>query len=139
MTDQRRHDQGDWGESHLDPHEQADAERNLDDPSAGDDEPWSPPDRQPRGVELLGVETEEGETLDQRVMQEEPEPGTAYGAPDASEDREAERMVGGDDPDAIPAEQDVLGGPIGDDTIAVGEGPEASAMHVIEEESEPEV
>jgi hypothetical protein len=90
-------------------------------------------------VELLGLETEEGETLDQRVMQEEPEPGTAYGAPDASEDREAERMVGGDDPDAIPAEQDVLGGPIGDDTIAVGEGPEASAMHVIEEESEPEV
>jgi len=133
MSDQRRHDQGDWGASDLDPHERAEAELNLDDPSAGDDEPWSPPDRLPRGAELLGVETEEGETLDQRVMQEEHDPGTAYGAPDDRAEREADRMVGGDDPDAIPADQDVLGGSAGDDTGIDGDGPEAAAMRVVED------
>ncbi len=131
-----RDDEGDWGESDLDPQERRDADLNLDDPSAADDEPWSPPDRQPRGAELVGVETDGGETLDQRVMQEQHESGTAYGAPDGSAEREAERMVGGDDPDAIPAEQDVLGGPAGADQAYDGDGPEASAMRVVEEEAE---
>ncbi len=135
MTPQRNQDEGDWGETELDPHERADAERNLDDPSAGDDEPWSPPDRLPRGPELIGVETDGGETLDQRIGQEQPDPGTAYGAPDGGRaEREAERMVGGDDPDAIPADRDVLGGPAGDDAPFDGEGPEASAMRVVEDE-----
>ena len=136
MADNRRNDGGDWGEQDLDAREREDAEINLDDPSAGDDEPWSPPDRMPRGSEFVGLDTEDGETLDQRVMQEEHEPGTAYGAPDESAEREALRMVGGDDPDAIPADQDVLGGPAGDDTTYEGEGPEASAMRVVEEDSE---
>ena len=87
---------------------------------------------------MLGVETGEGETLDQRLLQEEHEQGTAYGAPDGSAEREAERMVGGDDPDAIPAEQDVLGGPAGDDAGLEVEGPEASAMRVVEEDAELE-
>jgi hypothetical protein len=132
MTPQRSQDEGDWGETELDPHERADAERNLDDPSAGDDEPWSPPDRLPRGSELIGVETDGGETLDQRIGQEQPDPGTAYGAPDARAERDAERMVGGDDPDAIPADRDVLGGQPGDDAPYDGDGPEASAMRVVE-------
>ena len=136
MADNRRNDGGDWGEQDLDAREREDAEINLDDPSAGDDEPWSPPDRMPRGAEFVGLDTEEGETLDQRVMQEEHERGTAYGAPDDSAEREAVRMVGGDDPDAIPADQDVLGGPAGDDTTYEGEGPEASAMRVVEEDSD---
>lgn len=136
MADNRRNDGGDWGEQDLDAREREDAEINLDDPSAGDDEPWSPPDRMPRGSEFVGLDTEEGETLDQRVMQEEHERGTAYGAPDDSAEREAVRMVGGDDPDAIPADQDVLGGPAGDDTTYQGEGPEASAMRVVEEDSD---
>jgi hypothetical protein len=136
MADNRSNDGGDWGEQELDPREREQAEVNLEDPSAGDDEPWSPPDRMPRGSEFVGLDTEDGETLDQRVMQEEHEPGTAYGAPDESAEREALRMVGGDDPDAIPADQDVLGGPAGDDTTYEGEGPEASAMRVVEEDSE---
>jgi hypothetical protein len=69
-------------------------------------------------------------------MQEEHESGTAYGAPDASAEREARRMVGGDDPDAIPADQDVLGGPAADDAVHAGEGPEAAAMRVVEEGAE---
>ena len=72
MTANRRTDgEGDWGRSDLDPQEQADADRFLDDPSAGDDEPWSPPDRLPRGAELIGTETDGGETLYQRLRQEQ--------------------------------------------------------------------
>lgn len=132
MTPQRSQDEGDWGETELDPHERADAELNLDDPSAGDDEPWSPPDRLPRGAELVGLDTGAGETLDQRIGQEQPDPGTAYGAPDRRAERDADRMVGGDDPDAIPADRDVLGGEAGDDAPYDGDGPEASAMRVVE-------
>ncbi len=129
----RSRDEGDWGETELDPHERADAELNLDDPSAGDDEPWSPPDRLPRGAELLGLDTGAGETLDQRISQEQHDPGTAYGAPDGGrEERAAERMIGGDDPDAIPADRDVLGGEAGEDAPYDGDGPEASAMRVVE-------
>lgn len=139
MTDNPNADEGDWGRSDLDPHEREEAERNLDDPSASADEPWSPPDRQPRGSEFVGIETEGGETLDQRISQEQHELGTAYGAPDDSAERESERMVGGDDPDAIPADQDVLGGATADDATHDGAaGPEASAMRVVEEESEPD-
>jgi hypothetical protein len=133
MSDNRTKDEGDWGENDLDPHERADAERFLEDPSAGDDEPWSPPDRQPRGSELVGVETDGGETLDQRIHQEQPDPGTAYGAPDDHAERDAARMVGGDDPDAIPADRDVLGGEAGEDEAYDGDGPESSAMRVVED------
>ena len=58
---------GDFGDTELDPQEQLDAETNLDDPSASDDEPWSPPDHEPRG---LG----EGDgSIDEELAEEEPE------------------------------------------------------------------
>ena len=133
-------DEGDWGELDLDAQERADAEINLDDPSAGDDEPWSPPDRMPRGTEFVGIDTGEGETLDERINQEQPEPGTAYGAPDGhaqvETDEESREMLGGDDPDAIPADQDVLGGAAADDRVVDGNGPEESAMRVVEDDAE---
>jgi hypothetical protein len=118
-------EQGDFGRNDLDPAEQADAERFLDDPSAGDDEPWSPPERLPRGAELIGTETEGGETLDQRLQQEEPEEQV---------DGEQIETVGGDDPDAIPADQDVLGGPAGSDDVRRGGSPEEDAMRVVEDD-----
>lgn len=132
----RQRNEGDWGETDLDPHEQEESDLNLEDPSAGADEPWSPPDRMPRGSEFLGVETGGGETLDQRINQELPDPGTAYGAADGRAERESARMVGGEDPDAIPADQDVLGGSVDEDASYDGDhdGPEGSAMHVVEEE-----
>lgn len=159
MNDQRHHDEGDWGRTELDPHERADADLNLDDPSAGDDEPWSPPDRQPRGSEFIGLDTGDGESLEQRLRQEEPEEGTAYGAPSRSEAAETDRtrgpMLGGDDPDAIPAWRDQLGvdpsdddaeGDYGDDTGYRDDrdygrdyddrdtgSPEERAMHLSEE------
>lgn len=117
-------DEGDWGETELDAHERADAQVNLDDPSAGDDEPWSPPDRQPRGAELAEVEDE---SLSVRLMQEQPDPTEVVGS-------DAEPMLGGDDPDAIPADEDVLGGDSygEDDSVDLDDetGPEAGAMHL---------
>lgn len=132
-------DEGDWGERDLDAHERADAEVNLDDPSAGDDEPWSPPDRMPRGSEFVGLDTGEGETLEERIHQEQPEAGTAYGAPDGHaqvESDDSQDMLGGDDPDAIPADQDVLGGAAADDSVVDGNSPEESAMRVVEDDAE---
>lgn len=130
MTENQSTDsEGDWGRTDLDPREQADAERFLDEPSASDDEPWSPPERMPRGPELIGVETDGGETLDQRLHQEQPE----------HEEDPDQPMAGGDDPDAIPADQDVLGGPASDrgatDSAYEGSSPEESAMRVVEDES----
>lgn len=114
------HSEGDWGQTELDAQERADAQVNLDEPSAGADEPWSPPDRQPRGAELAEVEDE---TLSMRLMQEEPESTDV-----------AAQMLGGDDPDAIPAEVDVLGGDADENVETLGldgeRGPEAGAMHL---------
>lgn len=111
--------EGDWGQTELDEAEQADADVNLDDPSAGDDEPWSPPDRQPRGAELAEVADE---TLSMRMMQEQPEA-----------DFEEGPLLGGDDPDAIPADEDVLGGDTDEDEsfdLDGDPGPESRAMHI---------
>ena len=94
----------------------ADAELYLDDPDATDDVPWTPPEQEPMGMEFLDDDGQE-ETIDQRIAQEEPETGTAYGAPesggqlDGPDNPDNVEMLGGDDPDAIPAEDDVLEGP----------------------------
>lgn len=116
--------EGDFGQTELDAAERADAEINLDEPSAGDDEPWSPPDRQPRGAEMAEVEDE---TLSMRLRQEEPDPT-------ATLEFEVQPRLGGDDPDAIAADDDVLGGDSygEDDSVDLDDepGPEAGAMHL---------
>lgn len=131
MTNDPNQSQGDWGRSDLDPAEQELADLELEDPESASGEPWSPPDRQPRPAEYAEVEGEE--TLDQRIRQEEPEIGTAYGDPDDADTRPTP-MAGGDDPDAIPAELDVLGGPAyeADDALQPGsQGPEGDAIHTV--------
>lgn len=85
--------------------EQADVADELD-------RGYSPPER-PRGVEAFGTTAEEqhqGESLEQRIRQEESDPNSAYGAPDNESglDDEDDR-VGGDDPDSIAAEDDFIG------------------------------
>lgn len=65
----------------------------------------------PAGVDAFGTTAYEqslDETIDQRILQEEPDPNSAYGAPD-NESGLDEDLVGGDDPDAISAEDDWLG------------------------------
>ncbi len=56
-------------------------------------------------------EEAEDETLEQRIRQEIPEDGTAYGAPDNESGLDPKPMAGGDDPDAIRADQDFVGDP----------------------------
>ena len=120
--DMTNRNEGDFGQTELDAAERATAEINLDEPSATDDEPWSPPDRHPRGAEMAEVEHE---TLSMRLMQEEPDPIATieYGAEPTSVS---------DDPDAIAPEDDVLGDGDGDQRINLDDesGPEAAAMHV---------
>ena len=75
--------------------------------------PWTaatPPHR-PQGVNAFGTTAYEEsleETIDQRILQEEPDPDSAYGAPRQRERPRRDR-VGGDDPDSIDAEDDWLG------------------------------
>lgn len=100
----------------LDPEQQERAENDLEMPESVDDVPWDPPYQRPMGAELLDEgDDADGETIDQRIRQEEPEDGTAYGSPGTRTEELAERgegeMLGGDDPDAIPADRDVLEGP----------------------------
>lgn len=80
------------------------------------DRGYSPPEKL-RGSIAHGVTAEEqgrDETIEERIHQEVPDPSTAYGAPDNESGLDVDR-VGGDDPDAIDAEDDWLGdGEVGD-------------------------
>ena len=74
------------------------------------DRGYSPNDR-PQGVTAHGTTAYEesvDETIDERIRQEVPDPDSAYGAPDNESGLDGDR-VGGDDPDAIDAEDDWLG------------------------------
>lgn len=127
MSDQtfdQQPDEDGFGVADRTPEQQEVAAVNLDDPESTDDVPWSPPDRAPIHAQFPDDPAEE--TIDQRIAQEVPEDGTAYGAPEpegilgGADDLAAEgwdgqgpdedRMVGGDDPDAIPADRDILHG-----------------------------
>ncbi|HET7476081.1 MAG TPA: DUF5709 domain-containing protein [Dermatophilaceae bacterium] len=95
----------------VDDEDQLQPEDSLDDRGVADllDEGFSPPER-PRGVNAFGTTAAEqarGESFEQRLAQEEPDPAAAFDDPLAT----PEDMVGGDDPDAIAAEDDFLGDP----------------------------
>lgn len=159
MSDQpgRESVEDDLGSYSLDDENQLQPEDTLD----GDEDPlehgYSPPDRL-QGVTAWGTTAEEqlqGETIEQRIHQELPDPDSAYGAPDNESGMDGgDDMVGGDDVDAIPAERDFVGGegqPVGSlvapdeglgedreseavarETEAVGSAtPEESAMHYV--------
>ncbi|WP_298889825.1 hypothetical protein [uncultured Serinicoccus sp.] len=121
------------------PEQEAEAEVNLDEPSSTADVAWSPPDRRPVSSEFADDDASE-ETIDQRIAQELPEEGTSYGRPEhGGEDTSREpELLGGDDPDAIPADQDILGGDAGEDVdqpeAGAGDAAEEAAMHVTEGE-----
>lgn len=113
----------------------------LLDATEGDNLPVSPPDLQPRNTEwgTTAAEQAQEETIDQRIAQEVPDPHSAYGAPDNESGLDSEPLVGGDDPDAIPASQDFLGEP--GDTVEgaaliapdEGAGPDEEGMLLAEE------
>ncbi|PKW26318.1 DUF5709 domain-containing protein [Phycicoccus duodecadis] len=129
------------------------------------DRGYSPPDVDRSELHGPTVEEQlEGETIEDRIKQEVPDPDSAYGAPD-NESGLDEPRVGGDDPDAIDAEDDWLGdGEVGDERagrlVAPDEGlgsddekdlvgedvgvdgaaasAEEAAMHVVDEDSTQE-
>lgn len=74
-------------------------DRGLDDVL---DEGYSPPDHY-RSTHTY----DHDETIEDRIRQEEPDPDSAYGAPD-NESGLDEEWIGGDDPDAIDPEDDFL-------------------------------
>ncbi|MBK7722900.1 MAG: hypothetical protein IPI32_11970 [Austwickia sp.] len=90
--------------------DQLQAEDTLVDRGVDDvlDEGYSPPDHRPTSLDADFRAN--GETIEDRIRQEVPDPNSAYGAPEDESGlaREAER-VGGDDPDGIAAEDDWLG------------------------------
>lgn len=108
MTDHESTGSESMGSYSLDGENQLQPEDTLDDRGVDDllDEGYSPPER-PRGVDAFGTtaaEQRQGESLEQRFAHELPDPSNAFESAFAESDR-----VGGDDPDAIAAEDDFLG------------------------------
>ena len=108
MTNQESTGPESMGSYSLDDEDQLQPEDTLDDRGVDDllDEGYSPPER-PRGVDAFGTtlaEQQQGESLEQRLAHEEADPANALEDP-----LEYSDMVGGDDPDAIAAEDDFLG------------------------------
>lgn len=118
MSDQHEHITDELGSYSVDDENQLQPEDTLEASSEEGgvddvlDRGYSPADA-PRSPHLWGTtpfEQQHEETIEQRIVQEVPDPDTAYGAPDNESGLDVDR-VGGDDPDAIDADQDWLGGP----------------------------
>ncbi len=104
----------------------------------GDDLAVTPPDMQPRALErLMAGEPDADESIEERISQEVPDPDSAYGRPENESGLDGPDRVGGDDIDAIEAEDDYLGRGEVYANDGTGRGPESAAMYV-EEESDLE-
>jgi hypothetical protein len=105
---------------------------DLLDSSEGDNEPWSPPDLQPRNTEWGTTASEQAqeESIEQRIRQEEPDPDSAYGAPD--DEGGLNRRDPDDEIGEVEDEEFLDDGEVGSGRAGT-EGPEAQAMHVIDE------
>ncbi|MFQ6173091.1 hypothetical protein ACK8HX_15915 [Oryzobacter sp. R7] len=145
MSDQPEDLTDDLGSYSVDDEDQLQPEDTLEQGGPDDvlDEGYSPPERL-HGSLAHGVTAEEqarDETIEERIHQEVPEEGTAYGAPDNESglDEDVAR-VGGDDPDSIAAEDDWLGdegeGAVDGAGSGTGGPAEEAAMHVV---GDPEV
>ena len=110
----------------------------LLDASEGDNEPWSPPDSQPRNTEwgTTAWEQHQEETIEQRIMQEEADPDSAYGAPDdeggldSGEANGARPETDDDAPD--PSAEFIDDGEVGGGEGGTG-SPKSGAMHIVED------
>jgi hypothetical protein len=112
MADPHENRTDDLGAMSLDDEDQLQPEDTLiqDDVEDVLDRGYSPAERL-RGSIAHGVTVEEqqrDETIEERIHQEVPDPGSAYGAP-SDESALDEDRVGGDDPDSIAARDDWVG------------------------------
>ncbi len=94
---------------------------------------YTPPERLQRasGWGTTPAEQQQDETIDQRIGQEEPDPAASSDALDDEGGLGPEAMAGGEDPDAIPASEDVLG----DDPAPLEDAAEASRAEFVTPEA----
>jgi hypothetical protein len=131
----------DYGSYSVDDEDQLQAEDTLNDRGVADvlDEGYSPPERWSAG-EGFGTtadEALEGETLDQRLAQEEPEPdpyaeeAENVGGPEVGGERSG-RLVAPDEGAHEDSEKDLVAEDIGID--GAGASAEEAAVHVVDDE-----
>jgi hypothetical protein len=131
----------DYGSYSVDDEDQLQAEDTLNDRGVDDvlDEGYSPPERWSAG-EGFGTtadEALEGETLDQRLAQEEPEPDPyaeedeSVGGPEVGGVRSG-RLVAPDEGAHEDSEKDLVAEDIGID--GAGASAEEAAVHVVDDE-----
>ena len=93
-----------------------------------------------RGSLAFGTTADEqaqDETIEQRIRQEIPDPDSAYGAPDNESGMDRPDTIGGDDPDAIPVDQDYYGDSRRSaDRWSSGDSAEEGAMHYVADDLE---
>ena len=136
-------DREQYGDQSVDPEDQLQAGDTLDDRGLDDvlDEGYSPPEREPAHLRhgMTFEEQHRGETLDERLAQEEPEPD-----PYAEDTRDAD--PGTADPRAgrLVAPDEGLGEDVDSDEIAedvgidgAGASAEEAAVHVVDSELGP--
>jgi hypothetical protein len=134
-------DRESYGRQSVDDEDQLQPEDTLDDRGIDDilDEGWSPPDREPAHLKhgMTRDEQRQGETLDERLAEEEPDidpyaDDNDYGIADPR----AGRLVAPDEGFGEDDEKDEVAEDIGID--GAGSSAEEAAVHVIESEDGPE-
>ncbi len=141
MTDNREN----YGDYSVDDEDQLQPGDSLVDRGVDDalDEGYSPPDRwsAAEGYGNTPLEEELGESLDQRIAQEEPEPDPYLAAEMDQEDEEREvgnlragRLVEDDDGMGPDQHNDLLSRDVGID--GAGASAEEAAVHIIDDEDE---
>lgn len=130
-----------YGEQSVDDETQLQPEDTLDDRGVDDilDEGWSPPEREPAHLRqgVTREEQREGETLDERLAEEEPDIDPYADTNDyGTADPRAGRLVAPDEGFGEDDESDEVADDIGID--GAGASAEEAAVHVIASEDGPE-
>lgn len=130
-----------YGEQSVDDETQLQREDTLDDRGVADvlDEGYSPPDHEPAHLRhgTTREEQRRGETLDERLAEEEPDVDPYADDNDyGTADPRAGRLVAPDEGSGGDFEKDEVADDVGID--GAGASAEEAAMHVIESEDGPE-
>jgi len=130
-----------YGSQSVDDEDQLQPEDTLDDRGVDDvlDEGYSPPDREPAHLRhgMTREEQREGETLDERLAEEEPDVDPYADDNDYGEaDPRAGRLVAPDEGLGADVDKDEVADDVGVD--GAGASAEEAAVHVVQSEDGPE-
>jgi hypothetical protein len=130
-----------YGEQSVDDETQLQPEDTLDDRGVDDvlDEGWSPPEHEPAHLRhgMTREEQRAGETLDERLAEEEPDVDPYADVNDyGTADPRAGRLVAPDEGFGSDEEKDEIAEDVGID--GAGASAEEAAVHVIDSEDGPE-